>query len=105
MARALQEEYIWTLIRQSGSTVVKHESAHELMYTILFGNATTLLHFRQFQGMWEFRTLSTMAEDPWTEWWTAFQWFLRNCFSKANTQIDKSGFTPTKRFSDEVGKE
>lgn len=103
-ARALQAEHIRTLIRQSGCTGVKHESAHDLMYTILFGDATTLLHFRQFQGMWEFRTLSATAGDPRAEWWTAFRWFLRDCFSKAKTQIDNSGFTPTKRFSDEAGK-
>jgi len=49
--------------------------------------------------------LSAMVGDPWAEWWTAFRLFLRNCFSKAKTQIEKSGFTPTKRFSDEAGKE
>ena len=103
-ARALQAEHIRTLIRQSGCTGVKHESAHDLMYTILFGDATTLLHFRQFQGMWEYRTLSPTAGGPHAEWWTAFRWFLRDCFSKAKTQIDKSGFTPTKWFSDEAGK-
>jgi hypothetical protein len=103
-ARALQAEQIRTLIRQSGCTGVKHESAHELMYTILFVDATTLLHFRQFQGMWEYRTLSATAGGPRAEWWTAFRWFLRDCFSKAKTQIDKSGFTSTKRFSDESNK-
>jgi hypothetical protein len=102
-ARALQAEHIRTLIRQSGCTGVKHESAHELMYTILFGDATTLLHFRQFQGMWEYRSLGATAGGPRAEWWTAFRWFLRDCFSKAKTQIDKSGFTVAKRFSDEVG--
>ena len=102
-ARALQTEHIRTLIRQSGCTGEKHESAHELMYTILFGDATTLLHFRQFQGMWEYRTLSPTAGGPRAEWWTAFRWFLRDCFSKAKTQIDKSGFAPPKSFSDEAG--
>jgi len=58
-ARALQAEHIRTLIRQSGFTGVKHESDNELMYTILFRDAMTLLHLRQFQGMWEFRTLSS----------------------------------------------
>ena len=64
----------------------------------------TLLHFRQFQGMWEYRTLSPTAGGPPAEWWTAFHWFLRDCFSKAKTQIDKSGFTPLKWFTDEAGK-
>jgi hypothetical protein len=103
-ARALQAEHIRTLIRQSGCTGVKHESAHDLMYTILFRDATTLLHFRQFQGMWEYRTLSLTVGGPRAEWWTAFRWFLRDCFSKAKTQIDKSGFTPLKWFTDEAGK-
>ena len=52
--RALQAEHIQTLIRQSGYTSVKHENVHNLMYTILFSDKTTLLHFRQFQGMWEY---------------------------------------------------
>lgn len=102
-ARALQAEHIRTLIRQSGCTGVKHESAHDLMYTILFGDETTLLHFRQFQGMWEYRSLAPTAGGPRAEWWAAFRWFLRDCFSKAKTQIDKAGFTAAKRFSDEVG--
>jgi hypothetical protein len=87
-ARALQAEHIRTLIRQSGCTGVKHEKAYDLMYTILFGDATTLLHFRQFQAMWEYRSLSPTAGGPRAEWWTAFRWFLRDCFSKAKTQIE-----------------
>jgi hypothetical protein len=63
----------------------------------------TLRHFRQFQGMWEYRLLGPMAGGSQAEWWTAFRWFLRNCFSKAKNQIDKSGFTVAKQFSDKVG--
>jgi hypothetical protein len=74
------------------------------MYTILFGDATTLLHFRQFQGMWEYRTLSPTVGGTRAEWWTAFRWFLHDCFSKAKTQTDKSGFAAPKSFSDEAGK-
>jgi hypothetical protein len=103
-AQALQAEDIRTLIQQSGCTGVKHESAHELMYTILFGDATTLLHFRQFQGMWKYRTLSPTAGGTRAEWWTAFRWFQPDCFSKVKTQIDKSGFAAPKLFSDEAGK-
>jgi hypothetical protein len=103
-ARALQAEHIRTLIRQSGCTGVKHENAHQLMYTILFGDETTLLHFRQFQQMWEYRSLSPTEVGPQAEWWTAFRWFLRDCFSKAKAQIGKSGYTLPQTYSDEVGK-
>jgi len=67
-ARALQAEHIRTLIRQSGCTGIKHENVHNLMYTILFGDETTLLHFRQFQGMWEYRSLSPTTGGPRAEW-------------------------------------
>jgi len=103
-ARALQAEHIRTLIRQSGCTGVKHENVHNLMYTILFGDETTLLHFRQFQGMWEYRSLSPAAGGPRAEWWAAFRWFLRDCISKVKTQINKSGYSLPQTYSDEVGK-
>ena len=74
------------------------------MYTILFGDETTLLHFRQFQRMWEYRSLSPTAGGPQAEWWAAFRLFLRDCFSKAKAQIDKSGYTLPQTYSDEVGK-
>jgi len=103
-AQALQAEYIRTLIQQSGYTGVKHENVYNLMYTILFGDETTLLHFCQFQGMWEYQSLSPTAGGPWAEWWTAFRWFLRDYILKVKTQINKEGYSLPQTYSDEVGK-